>query len=89
MFFVVLVDLMLARSLSAAKSFKMTRAFATSLRDYPINGFFDAKSYAIIGASEKKDSLGYNIADNFYHKFKGKTYFVNAKGSAFLSRVTL
>ena len=80
---------MLARSLSAAQSFKMTRAFATSLRDYPINGFFDAKSYAIIGASEKKDSLGYNIADNFYHKFKGKMYFVNAKGSAFLPHIIL
>ena len=71
---------MLARSFSALHSSTLTRAFATSLRDYPINGFFDCKSYAIIGASEKKDSLGYNIADNFYHKFKGKTYFVNAKG---------
>ena len=71
---------MLSRSISVLKSSNLARAFTTSLRDYPINGFFDAKSYAIIGASEKEGSLGYNISDNFYHKFQGKTYFVNPKG---------
>ena len=73
---------MLSRSISVLKSSNLTRAFTTSLRDYPINGFFDAKSYAIIGASEKEGSLGYNISDNFYHKFQGKTYFVNPKGGS-------
>ena len=71
---------MLSRSVSLLKSHRLTRVFASSLKDYPINGFFDAKSYAIVGASEKKGTLGYIISDNFYHKFQGKTYFVNPKG---------
>ena len=70
------------RALSTSlKSYPINvRALSTSLKSYPINGFFDAKSYAIIGASEKQGSLGYIISDNFYHKFQGKTYFVNPKG---------
>ena len=71
---------MLSRSASLLRSSNLTRAFASTLKDYPINGFFDAKSYAIIGASEKKETLGYIISDNFYHKFQGKTFFVNHKG---------
>ena len=71
---------MLSRSASLLRSSNLTRAFANTLKDYPINGFFDAKSYAIIGASEKKETLGYIISDNFYHKFQGKTFFVNPKG---------
>ena len=71
----VCVVIMLSKSVSVLKSTN-----ATSLREYPIDGFFDAKSYAIIGASEKKGTLGYIISDNFYHKFQGKTYFVNPKG---------
>ena len=72
---------MLSRSFSVLKTRNVVRALSTSLKSYPINGFFDAKSYAIIGASEKQGSLGYIISDNFYHKFQGKTYFVNPKGS--------
>ena len=76
----VCVVIMLSKSVSVLKSTNLARAFATSLREYHIDGFFDAKSYAIIGASEKKGTLGYIISDNFYHKFQGKTYFVNPKG---------
>ena len=79
-FSLVCVIPMLSRSASLLRSSNLTRAFASTLKDYPINGFFDAKSYAIIGASEKKETLGYIISDNFYHKFQGKTFFVNPKG---------
>lgn len=71
---------MLSRSASVLRTPSVIRALSTSLKSYPINGFFDAKTYAIIGASEKQGSLGYIISDNFYHKFQGKTYFVNPKG---------
>jgi predicted CoA-binding protein len=71
---------MLSQSAFLFRHPNFTRAFASTLKDYPINGFFDAKTYAIIGASEKKGSLGYNIAENFLNKFNGKTYFVNPKG---------
>ena len=74
-------EIMLSRSVSLLKSSNFTRAFSSSLKDYPINGFFDAKTYAIVGASEKEGTLGYIISDNFYHKFQGKTYFVNPKGN--------
>ena len=80
---------MLSRSVSLLKPHCLSRAFASSLKDYPINGFFDAKSYAIVGASEKKGTLGYIISDNFYHKFQGKTYFVNPKGFLYLHLVYL
>ena len=71
---------MLSRSGSLLKLSTFSRTFSSSLKNYPINGFFDAKSYAIVGASEKEGTLGYIISDNFYHKFQGKTYFVNPKG---------
>ena len=80
---------MLSRSVSLLKPHSLARAFSSSLKDYPINGFFDAKSYAIVGASEKKGTLGYIISDNFYHKFQGKTYFVNPKGFLYLHLVYL
>ena len=76
---------MLARSVSLLKSAPIARAFSSSLKSYPINGFFDAKTYAIVGASEKEGTLGYIISDNFYHKFQGKTYFVNPKGNLLCS----
>lgn len=85
----VCTDFMLSRSVSLFKPHRLTRVFASSLKDYPINGFFDAKSYAIVGASEKKGTLGYIISDNFYHKFQGKTYFVNPKGCLFVYFVYL
>ena len=80
---------MLSRSFSVLKTRNVIRALSTSLKSYPINGFFDAKSYAIIGASEKQGSLGYIISDNFYHKFQGKTYFVNPKGFDVPSRLCI
>lgn len=86
---VVCTDSMLSRSVSLLKSSNFARAFSSSLKSYPINGFFDAKSYAIVGASEKQGTLGYIISDNFYHKFQGKTYFVNPKGSFYFYFVYL
>ena len=58
----------------------VARMFASSIKDYPIDGFFNAKTYAIIGASNKKGSLGYIIAENFVNKYKGDVAFVNPKG---------
>ena len=53
---------------------------ASSLKDYPIDGFFKAPSYAIVGASSKKGSLGLSIASNFIEKYHGDVFFVNPKG---------
>ena len=58
----------------------VARMFASSIKDYPIDGFFNAKTYAIIGASTKKGSLGYVIAENFINKYKGDVAFVNPRG---------
>ena len=54
---------------------------ASSLKDYPIDGFFNAKSYAIVGASTKEGSLGLSIASNFMEKYHGDVFFVNPKGN--------
>ena len=62
----------------------LDRMFASSIKDYPIDGFFNAKSYAIVGASNKKGSLGYIIAENFVNKYKGDVAFVNPKGICLL-----
>ncbi len=55
---------------------------ASSLKDYPIDGFFKAPSYAIVGASSKKGSLGLSIASNFIEKYHGDVFFVNPKGTS-------
>ena len=62
----------------------LARMLASSIKDYPIDGFFNAKSYAIVGASNKKGSLGYIIAENFVNKYKGDVAFVNPKGICLL-----
>ena len=62
----------------------LARMFASSIKDYPIDGFFNAKSYAIVGDSNKKGSLGYIIAENFVNKYKGDVAFVNPKGICLL-----
>ena len=62
----------------------LARMFASSIKDYPIDGFFNAKSYAIVGARNKKGSLGYIIAENFVNKYKGDVAFVNPKGICLL-----
>ena len=60
----------------------IARMFTSSLKDYPIDGFFTAKTYAIVGASNKKGTLGNIIAENFVQKYKGDVVFVNPKGIA-------
>ncbi len=45
-----------------------------------VRAFFEAKTYAIIGASANPNKLSYHIVQNFRKNFKGKTYFVNPKG---------
>ncbi len=46
----------------------------------PITTFFEAKSFAIVGATGNKDKLGWFIIDNFLTHFDGDLYLVNAKG---------
>lgn len=46
----------------------------------PIQAFFEANSYAIIGATANKDKLGWFICENFINNFQGKFYFINPKG---------
>ena len=62
----------------------LARMFTSSLKDYPIDGFFTAKTYAIVGASNKKGTLGNIIAENFVQKYKGDVVFVNPKGISVL-----
>ena len=57
-----------------------TRSFATSLKDISIKGFFEAKKYAVIGASTKPGTLGHTICENYVRTYKGEAYFVNPKG---------
>ncbi|MHA2249361.1 MAG: acetate--CoA ligase family protein [Candidatus Kariarchaeaceae archaeon] len=45
-----------------------------------VQSFFEAKSYALVGATGNKSKLGWHIVDNFLTKFDGKSYFVNPKG---------
>lgn len=45
-----------------------------------ISSFFEAKSFAIIGATGNRDKLGWHIVDNFLSNFSGDIYFVNPKG---------
>lgn len=45
-----------------------------------ISSFFEAKSFAIIGATGNRDKLGWHIVDNFLTNFSGDIYFVNPKG---------
>lgn len=72
---------MFVRRIAAVRPAGLTRMFASSLKDYPIDGFFNAKTYAIVGASNKKGSLGYIIAENFVKKYQGDVSFVNPKGT--------
>ena len=45
-----------------------------------IKHFFEAKSYAIIGATGNKDKLGWYIVSNFIDHFDGEVYLVSPKG---------
>lgn len=45
-----------------------------------IQKFFDAESYAIIGASTKLGSPGYVLADLFSKGYKGKLFMINPRG---------
>ncbi len=45
-----------------------------------VKAFFEAKSYAIVGATGNKNKLGWHIVENFIRNFKGDIYFVNPKG---------
>lgn len=74
---------MFARRAAALKPVRMARMFASSIKDYPIDGFFNAKSYAIVGASGKPGSLGMSIVTNFMQRYKGDVVFVNPKGICF------
>ena len=76
--------MMFVRRLAAFKPMPFARMFASSIKDYPIDGFFTAKTYAIVGASNKKGTLGNIIAENFVQKYKGDVVFVNPKGRAVL-----
>ena len=55
-----------------------TRAFSSAKPS--IAGFFNAKSFVIVGASLHKGALGNIIAKNFNDNFKGDVYYVNPKG---------
>ena len=55
-----------------------TRAFSSAKPS--IAGFFNAKSFVIVGASLNKGALGNIIAKNFNDNFKGDVYYVNPKG---------
>lgn len=76
--------MMFVRRLAAIKPMPLARMFTSSLKDYPIDGFFTAKTYAIVGASNKKGTLGNIIAENFVQKYKGDVVFVNPKGISVL-----
>ena len=56
------------------------RSFASSLKDISIKGFFEAKTYAVIGASTKSGTLGHTICENYVRTYKGEAFFVNPKG---------
>lgn len=56
------------------------RSFSTSIKDISIKGFFEAKNYAIIGASTKPGTLGHTICENYVRTYKGEAFFVNPKG---------
>ena len=71
---------MFVQRAAALKPMRMARMFASSIKDYPIDGFFNAKSYAIVGASDKPGSLGLSIVTNFMKRYQGDVYFVNPKG---------
>lgn len=72
---------MFVRRIASVKPMSFARMFASSLKDYPIDGFFTAKTYAIVGASGKKGTLGNIIASNFVQKYQGDVVFVNPKGT--------
>eukprot|EP00792_Barthelona_sp_PAP020_P005615 TRINITY_DN2729_c0_g1_i2.p1 TRINITY_DN2729_c0_g1~~TRINITY_DN2729_c0_g1_i2.p1 ORF type:complete len:722 (+),score=238.57 TRINITY_DN2729_c0_g1_i2:32-2167(+) len=46
----------------------------------PLQRFFDAKSYMIVGASTKENTPGFVMAKRFTGFFEGETYLVNPKG---------
>ena len=76
---------MFVQRAAALKPMRMARMFASSIKDYPIDGFFNAKSYAIVGASDKPGSLGLSICTNFLKRYQGDVYFINPKGILNLS----
>ncbi len=54
-----------------------------------LDNFFNPKSIAIIGASSKKDKLGYAILKNILdYKYRGKVYPVNLKSKKILGLKT-
>ena len=75
---------MFVRRATALEPVKMARMFASSIKDYPIDGFFNAKTYAIVGASGKPGSLGLSIATNFVERYHGDVVFINPKGNGLL-----
>ncbi|MHA2502037.1 MAG: acetate--CoA ligase family protein [Candidatus Kariarchaeaceae archaeon] len=46
----------------------------------PIQSFFEARSYAIVGATGNRDKLGWFIVESFLNDFDGDIYLVNTKG---------
>ncbi|MCY3410015.1 MAG: CoA-binding protein [Candidatus Heimdallarchaeota archaeon] len=49
--------------------------------DDSVVAFFEAQSYAIVGATGNRDKLGWHIVENFLTSFKGQNiFFVNPKG---------
>ncbi|KAL0225742.1 hypothetical protein P9112_013066 [Eukaryota sp. TZLM1-RC] len=54
-----------------------------------LGNYFDAKSYAIIGASTKPGSAGYVLSVQMLSSFKGDVYAVNPRGGEILGRPLL
>ncbi|MGC9164329.1 MAG: acetate--CoA ligase family protein [Thermoprotei archaeon] len=48
-----------------------------------LDPFFKPKSIAIIGATDKPNSLGRSLTENVLNTFLGKVYLVNIKGGSF------
>ncbi|HHE76694.1 MAG TPA: hypothetical protein ENL27_01785, partial [Candidatus Parcubacteria bacterium] len=54
-----------------------------------LNNFFNPKSIAVIGASGKKEKLGYAILKNILdYNYRGKVYSVNLKRKKILGLKT-
>ncbi len=51
-----------------------------------MQGFFEAKSVTLIGATHKEGKVGFAVAKNLLEHFKGQVYFVNPKYNALFGR---
>ncbi|KAK8815390.1 hypothetical protein WA158_003602 [Blastocystis sp. Blastoise] len=78
---------MFANSLLRANKVALTgaKAFATATKA-SISGFFNAKSYVVVGASLHKGAIGNIIAKDFADSFKGEVHYVNPKGGELFGR---